>query len=412
MVLVSCENSIILKTLQIVKNIDIYSLKLNPSSNYYALSPRALKLHNLLLKVFIGAFVLSRLSDVQAFSFFEPARVTKSPIHTVDYGPAHPGKREKKMQTTSKLSSIDLGRLKAAILLLLVLQILMFFCSAPGETAGWSATGPLALDRDWHTATLLSNGQVLAVGGYKSNSGYIANAELYDPADGAWSNASPLNTNRGTHTATLLGNGKVLVAGGYNGSYLDSAELYDPAAGSWGDAGQFVTGRGQHTATLLGNGKVLVAGGYNGSYLDSAVLYDPATNSWSDAGSFTTGRYGHTATLLPNGKVLVTGGYNGSYLSSAALYDPITNSWNPAKPLTTGGRRGHTATLLGNGKVLISGGRNAGGSLASAELYDPDTGNWSPCHLFRHSPQQSHGHPAGNQGPGGGGLWRFLSGQR
>ena len=60
----------------------------------------------------------------------------------------------------------------------------------------------------------------------------------------------------------MLPNGKVLVAGGDNGSgYLASAELYDPASGTWTATGSLNTARYCHTATLLPNGKVLVAGG-------------------------------------------------------------------------------------------------------------------------------------------------------
>ena len=46
------------------------------------------------------------------------------------------------------------------------------------------------------------------------------------------------------HTATLLPNGKVLVAGGYgNSGYLASAELYDPATGTWTATGSLATAR-------------------------------------------------------------------------------------------------------------------------------------------------------------------------
>jgi hypothetical protein len=46
-----------------------------------------------------------------------------------------------------------------------------------------------------------------------------------------WSVTGSLNTPRHFHTATRLTNGKVLVVGGQDAD--DSAELYDPATGSF-----------------------------------------------------------------------------------------------------------------------------------------------------------------------------------
>ena len=186
-------------------------------------------------------------------------------------------------------------------------------------------TGSLAAARENHTATLLSNGKVLVVGGFDGSSA-LASAELYDPTSGTWSATGGLATARRLHTATLLPNGKVLVAGGVGSSgYLTSAELYDPASGSWAATNSLATAREYHTATLLPNGKVLVAGGYNSSsgYLASAELYDPTSGTWSATNSLATARYVHTATLLPNGKVLVAGGNDlntSSVLASAELY--------------------------------------------------------------------------------------------
>ena len=237
---------------------------------------------------------------------------------------------------------------------------------------------------DWlvgHTATLLTNGQVLVAGGEFNSS----SAELYDPVTGVWINTGSLGVARYYHTATLLPNGQVLVAGGvnYNGSNyvsLASAELYDPATGHWTATGSLGAARYYHTATLLPNGQVLVAGGVNyngGNYvsLASAELYDPATGHWTATGSLGAARYGHTTTLLPNGKVLVVGGgTNGSSLASAELYDPATGHWTATGSLGAA-RYGHTATLLPNGKVLVVGGN---GGVSFAELYDPTTGTWSP----------------------------------
>src|SRR6266850_1374272 len=101
-----------------------------------------------------------------------------------------------------------------------------------GSPVNFVVTGSLATGRSWPTATLLPNGKVLVAGGY--GGGYLASAELYDPASGTWTATGSLGTAREFHTATLLPNGKVLVAGGVDSSgFLASAELYDPATGTW-----------------------------------------------------------------------------------------------------------------------------------------------------------------------------------
>jgi len=249
---------------------------------------------------------------------------------------------------------------------------------APGT---WASTGAMSTAREYSTATLLANGQVLVTGGYnyRYSYTYLATAEVYDPATGTWSATGSMASTRYQHTATLLPNGKVLVTGGYSSSgLLATAEVYDPATGTWSATGSMAAGRYQHTAVLLPNGKVLVVGGYRSSgALATAEVYDPATGTWSATGSMASARYYHAAVLLPNGKVLVVGGYrSSSTLATAEVYDPATGTWSATGSLASA-RYLHTATLLSNGKVLVTGGYRSSSALATAEVYDPATGTWS-----------------------------------
>jgi hypothetical protein len=105
----------------------------------------------------------------------------------------------------------------------------------------WSVTGSMSEARGrLVTYTLLPAGTVLAVGGLAAGgAAYSASAELYDPGSGTWTSTASMHSARRDHTATLLSDGRVLVVGGYNsadasGTYipLALAELYEPGSGT------------------------------------------------------------------------------------------------------------------------------------------------------------------------------------
>ena len=79
-----------------------------------------------------------------------------------------------------------------------------------------------------HSATLLHDGRVLAVGG-TGTSGNLDSSEIFDPSTGVWTMAGTLARRRAGHTATLLQDGRVLVVGGDG----VTTEIYNPATGRW-----------------------------------------------------------------------------------------------------------------------------------------------------------------------------------
>jgi len=265
--------------------------------------------------------------------------------------------------------------------------------------ASWSAAGSLVKARDQETATLLPNGTVLIVGGMEASSstigGSLRSAEIYDPANGTSTPTGDMTTSRSGHTATLLSDGRVLVVGGYDDwAALASAELFDPASGTWTPTGSLAEGRGFHTATRLSDGRVLVAGGRSnnsstGHALSTAELFDPSNGTWTMTGDLVKAHTSHTATLLADGTVLIMGpsydGYRLTTDATAQRYDPGSGSWSTAgRPNAP--RGGDTATLLADGTLLVAGGQRftpvgccgaTGEPQVLAELFDPDSQSWS-----------------------------------
>ena len=179
----------------------------------------------------------------------------------------------------------------------LILPLLLSGLAIAQLPGTFAQTGSLSAIRQFHTATLLTNGKVLIAGGffipgYAGSYSVRASTELYDPSTGIFAVASSMTTGRYFHTATLLPDGKVLITGGNNSVYggcfcapLASAEVYDPSTGTFTASANMTAPRSTHTATLLNNGKVLITGGYVNGRSAGAELYDPSTGTFSATGS-------------------------------------------------------------------------------------------------------------------------------
>ena len=272
----------------------------------------------------------------------------------------------------------------------------------------WTDVGPMTAAHVCHTATELTDGTVLVVGGMDDTGSVENGAETYAEATG-FTAVGSMSWNRLNHAASRLTDGRVLVTGGVgfpsgvahhwilgSGSVTcweygvggcggpgatSTAEIYDPALQGWVPAGTMNNARERHTQTNLPDGTVLVTGGETFGYPESSFeIYSPTADAWTapDA-SLTVTRADHTATLLPSGDVLLTGGTDGNVALASAEILPAGLMMNgvATMPMSTP-RTFHTATLLADGTVLIAGGTDGNSSLGTAEIYDPATKAFTP----------------------------------
>ena len=244
----------------------------------------------------------------------------------------------------------------------------------------------MQVPRAAHSATLLSDGQVLIAGGFRTegtNEIAIASAELYDPATDAFQEIGPMTEPRSGHTATLLPSGEVLVVGGWGPQQrIATAELYNPQTRRFRAVGSLATPRASMTATLLPDGQVIIIGGDSARNTPQLIAeeYNPDTQTFTASGSLSVGRSAHTATLLQDGTVLVAGGSAGSdhVLASAEIYYPKTKTFKATGSMYQV-RYKHAAVALPTGHVLLIGGSNQNdwtGKYRSTEEYDPASGTF------------------------------------
>lgn len=165
-----------------------------------------------------------------------------------------------------------------------------------------------AIPRYGHTATLLPNsGEVVFIGGAREGfNSYVTAVEIYNPATKQMRVFGRTNERRTMHTATLLSTGRILLVGGWTKEDAKHTwELFNPSTGVTETAGTLLYARSFHQATLLPDGRVLITGGAESPMME---VWDPNTQETASVAELLTNVYFHDATLVPDGRVLVTGG--------------------------------------------------------------------------------------------------------
>lgn len=268
---------------------------------------------------------------------------------------------------------------------------------------GGSVLYPAVLDPTWtntankmssvrraHTATMLSTGKVLVVGGDyptgASTVGYVASADLFDPATNTFSPTGSLTTARSHHAAALLTNGNVLVTGGEGSAgILGSTEIYDAGTGQFGAGGALLEPRKDPEIVVQASNNVpLVTGGLGSSslVLDTSEKYDTTNNVWTGAATMPYRRMGHFMTVLSTGQTMVIGGITTTStgdLATCETLSPGGSVWQPTTNAMQEARYYFAGAKLSSGKVLVASGYSRGisANTYSTEIFDTTTGQWT-----------------------------------
>lgn len=239
--------------------------------------------------------------------------------------------------------------------------------------------GSMHVARAYHSATRLSSGQVLVVGGVAHNDPDLPNdpalrsVELFDPVSETFTEIGSLATGRVLQSATPLPSGDVLIAGGIDAfgygnatTELSSAEIFDRSTQTFRPIPNLVIARGYHTSTALPNGNVLLTGGSIVS--PSAEIFDVSTETFRlTAGLMHSIRIDARALMVPSGKVVIVGGDGANTLDAgppfadAEIFDVSTETFETIACPGCTGRVDHVMALLPNGAVGLFGGSTTTG---------------------------------------------------
>jgi len=211
------------------------------------------------------------------------------------------------------------------------------------------------------------------------------------PTRGVWEELAPMTIGRTGHTATLLSNGDTVVVGGRACVTTDdlirhiSVERYSFDTGSWTELAQLASARTDHAAIALEGDRVLVLGGTTDDGSASEVLqYDAVTDLWSVVGLLPVAAEHPTIVRLgPETLMLLDFAWS---RSAWTISDDGGESWLPiTAPSNHGYPEGERAL------VALPDGRAVYAATGFTTVYDPATDAWTDV-------------PAGFEGPWAGGA--------
>jgi hypothetical protein len=222
--------------------------------------------------------------------------------------------------------------------------------------------------RKSYATTVLGDGRLLVTGGYSEDrwTKRLASTEIWDPKKNMWEKSFDMINGRACHTATLLSNGEVLIVGGdtsqagtvEHAPSASSAILFNLISGECRYAGSMPERRCDHEAVLLENDRVLIRGGIepNNSSSRTHLVWEPAGNKEVLRNNLLFPRAFAASLLLKDGAIMVSGGtLDGAITNTVEKWDSNKRLWQRLPPMISK-RSNHQMIELGRGQVLAVGG--------------------------------------------------------
>ena len=264
------------------------------------------------------------------------------------------------------------------------------FSSSFTPTGGGPAVTPqLATARSSHTQTTLPDGRVLVTGGRTAATGTnpgtaVDSVEIFSPVTGLLTAGPTMNETRAGHTATLISDGRVVIIGGF------TWQIFNSATNTFSPAISLAYSRLDHAAVRLpdhfgagSDGILIVAGaGSGGTRME---LINPAAGTTIPMNSMLSIPVDDlSADLLDNGLVLIVGGQNlgtGNTILDTYLFDPATDELMtaPSPPNIPDGISDHRSIALGRYVAIFGGESQVSGAdteLTYAAIYDRAANAW------------------------------------
>lgn len=221
--------------------------------------------------------------------------------------------------------------------------------------------------RDWPTAAVVDDGNVmLVVGGCVGNISK-SHVDAFSLVTGEWlpsNTISSMNIGRYDVASSVLDDGRLLVTGGivtHNGKKHStySVEAYNPLTNSWTRLCGMINARAGH-ASCVYNGRVYVFGGTgsSGASIDDCEVYDPVTDKWTAIANCRLER-SHASLIIWRDCIYIIGGENIRTYSSPSdstkieCYNPRDNVWSMSLLELPSFKHTHVHAMLCNTTLVV-----------------------------------------------------------